>query len=57
MVTPIIKTFKVTITCTVTTLSFTTSPLTTISDKTIEVAIDPQPQNMVFSITKDPNCV
>jgi len=53
-VTPIIKTFQVTITCTVTTLAFTTSPATTTD---VIVGVTTQPVDLPFVISKTPNCV
>jgi hypothetical protein len=47
------KTFDVTITCTVSTLTFLTSPL---ASKTIEVGVDTQPFTMNYAVTKTPNC-
>jgi hypothetical protein len=47
------KTFKVTVTCTVSTLTFSTSPM---SSKTIEIGIDSQPFDMDYAVTKSPNC-
>ena len=49
----ITKNFTVTVTCTVSTLSFSTSPL---ASKTIEVGIDGQPFTMNYAVTKSPNC-
>ena len=49
----ITKTFKVTVTCTVSSLTFTTSPQ---ASKTIEVGIDNQPFTMNYAVTKSPNC-
>ena len=49
----IIKTFKVTVTCTVSTLTFSTSPM---ASKTIEIGIDSQPFDMNYAVTKSPNC-
>lgn len=49
----ITKTFTVTVTCTVSTLTFTTSPL---ASKTIEVGVDAQPYSMNYAVTKSPNC-
>jgi hypothetical protein len=49
----ITKTFKVTVTCTVSTLTFSTSPMTS---KTIEIGIDLQPFDMNYAVTKSPNC-
>ena len=57
MVTPIIKTFQVTITCTVTTFAFDVIAVDPLADTTIEVGIDTQPHDMFFSVTKTPNCV
>jgi hypothetical protein len=48
----ITKNFTVTVTCTVSTLSFSTSPL---ASKTIEVGID-GPFTMNYAVTKSPNC-
>jgi hypothetical protein len=56
MVASITKTFQVTITCTVTTLVWNSIP-SPLVDTTIEVAINPQPHDMFFSVTKTPNCV
>ena len=47
------KTFTVTVTCTVSTLTFSTSPP---ASKTIEVGIDSQPFTMNYAVTKSPNC-
>ncbi len=47
------KTFDVTITCTVSTLTFLTS---TLASKTIEVGVDTQPFTMNYAVTKTPNC-
>ena len=49
----ITKTFTVTVTCTVSTLTFSTSPM---ASKTIEVGIDSQPFTMNYAVTKSPNC-
>ena len=49
----IIKTFTVKVTCTVSTLTFSTSPL---ASKTIEVGVDLQPFTMNYAVTKTPNC-
>jgi hypothetical protein len=49
----ITKTFKVTVTCTVSTLTFSTSPM---ASKTIEIGIDSQPFDMNYAVTKSPNC-
>jgi len=49
----ITKTFTVTVTCTVSTLSFTNHPT---ASKTIEVGIDSQPFTMNYAVTKSPNC-
>jgi hypothetical protein len=49
----ITKTFTVTVSCTVTTLSFSTSPIST---KTIEIGIDSQPFTTNYAVTKTPNC-
>jgi hypothetical protein len=49
----IIKEFTVTITCTVSTLTFSQSPP---ASKTIEVGIDSQPFTMNYAVTKSPNC-
>ena len=49
----ITKTFTVTVTCTVSTLSFSTSPP---ASKTIEVGIDSHPFTMNYAVTKSPNC-
>ena len=47
------KTFDVKVTCTVSTLTFSTSPL---ASKTIEVGVDLQPFTMNYAVTKTPNC-
>ena len=47
------KTFSVTVTCTVSTLTFSTSPLVS---KTIEVGVGSQPFTMNYAVTKTPNC-
>ena len=47
------KTFSVTVTCTVSTLTFSTSPLVS---KTFEVGVDSQPVTMNYAVTKTPNC-
>jgi hypothetical protein len=47
------ETFTVTVTCTVSTLTFTTSP---IASKTIEVGVDVQPFTMDYAVIKSPNC-
>jgi hypothetical protein len=49
----ITKTFTVTVSCTVSTVSFSTSPIAT---KTIEVGIDSQPFTTNYAVTKSPNC-
>jgi hypothetical protein len=49
----ITKTFTVTVTCTVSTLTFSTSPM---ASKTIEIGIDSQPFDMNYAVTKSPNC-
>ena len=49
----ITKTFTVTVTCTVSTLTFSTSPM---ASKTIEIGIDSQPFTMNYAVTKSPNC-
>ena len=49
----ITKTFTLTVTCTVSTLTFSTSPM---ASKTIEVGIDSQPFTMNYAVTKSPNC-
>ena len=49
----ITKNFDVVVTCTVSTLTFSTSPM---SSKTIEVGIDSQPFRMNYVVTKSPNC-
>ena len=49
----ITKNFTVTVTCTVSTLSFSISPP---ASKTIEVGIDSQPFTMNYAVTKSPNC-
>ena len=49
----ITKTFDVVVTCTVSTLTFSTSPLLS---KTIEVGIDSQPFTMNYVVIKSPNC-
>ena len=47
------KTFSVKVTCTVSTLTFSTSPLVS---KTIEVGVDSQSFTMNYAVTKTPNC-
>ena len=47
------KTFDVTVSCTVSTLTFSASP---IASKTIEVGVDSQPFTMNYAVTKAPNC-
>jgi hypothetical protein len=47
------KTFSITITCIVTSLTYTTSPPATTN---LEVGVDTQPHDMNFVITKSPNC-
>jgi hypothetical protein len=54
MVAAVTKNFVITITCTVTTLAFTSNPPATTS---IEVGVDIQPHDMTFAISKTPNCV
>ena len=54
MVTPITKTFQVTITCTVTTLTFTTSPA---ASTDVVVGVTLQPVDLNWAISKTPNCV
>jgi hypothetical protein len=54
MVASITKTFQVTITCTVTTLAFTTSPAATTD---VIVGVTTQPVDLPFVISKTPNCV
>ncbi len=49
----ITKVFSVTVTCTVSSLTFSTSQLVS---KTIEVGIDNQPFTMNYAVTKSPNC-
>jgi hypothetical protein len=49
----ITKTFTVTVTCTVSTLTFTTSPIVS---NTIEIGIDSQPFKINYAVTKSPNC-
>jgi hypothetical protein len=45
--------FTVTVTCTVSTLTFTTSPM---ASKTIEIGIDSQPFTINYAVIKSPNC-
>jgi hypothetical protein len=47
------KTFDVTVICTVSTLTFSSTPM---ASKTIEVGIDSQPFTMYYAVTKSPNC-
>jgi hypothetical protein len=47
-------TFKIIVTCQVTTLAFTTPPPSVI---TIKVGIDTQPSETNFAVTKTPNCL
>jgi hypothetical protein len=54
MVPAVTKNFKITITCTVTTLTFTSNPPASTS---LEVGVDPDPHDMTFAISKTPNCV
>lgn len=49
----ITKTFTVTVSCIVSTVSFSTSP---IASKTIELGIDSQPFTTNYAVTKSPNC-
>lgn len=49
----ITKTFTVTVTCMVSTLTFSPSPP---ASTTIEVGIDNQPFTMNYAVTKSPNC-
>jgi hypothetical protein len=48
------KNFVITITCTITTLAFTSQPPASTS---LEVGVDVQPHDMTFAISKTPNCV
>ena len=50
----ITKTFKITITCSVTTITYTTSPAASTS---LEVGVTTQPYDLTFAVTKTPNCV
>ena len=50
------KTFSVTVTCTVSTLTFLTSSMSPLASKTIEVGVDSQPFTMNYAVTKTPNC-
>jgi hypothetical protein len=54
MVPAVTKNFKITITCTVTTLTFTSNPP---ANTSLEVGVDPDPHDMTFAISKTPNCV
>lgn len=49
----ITKTFTVTVSCTVSTISFSTSPIDPI---TIELGITHQPFTSNYAVTKSPNC-
>lgn len=48
------KNFVITITCTVTTLAYTSQPAATTN---LEVGVDAMPHDMTFAISKTPNCV
>ena len=52
-VSPLTKSFTVTVACTVQTLSFTATPP---ASTTIQIGIDTQPFYILFGTTKTPNC-
>ena len=53
----ITKSFTITITCTVTSMSFLTYPQVLPTLHEIEVGVTTQPYNMDYSIVKTPNCL
>jgi len=53
-ITHLTKNFKITITCTVTTLAYTTEPA---ASTALEVGVNADPYDMNFAISKTPNCV